>query len=36
MEIKNIKNKDLNNKDEDIINDYQEYFENYGDKVPFV
>lgn len=30
------KNKDLNNKDEDIINDYQEYFENYGDKVPFV
>ena len=30
------KNKDLNNKDEEIINDYQEYFENYGDKVPFV
>ena len=30
------KNKDLNIKDEDIINDYQEYFENYGDKVPFV
>ena len=30
------KNKDLNNKDEDIINDYQEYFENYGDKVPYI
>jgi hypothetical protein len=30
------KNKDLNNKDEDIINDYQEYFENYGDNVPFI
>ena len=30
------KNKDHNIKDEDIINDYQEYFENYGDKVPFV
>ena len=33
---KDKKNKDFNIKDEDIINDYQEYFENYGDNVPFI
>jgi len=33
---KDKKNKDFKIKDEDIINDYQEYFENYGDKVPFI
>ena len=30
------KNKDYSIKDIDIFNDYQEYFENYGDKVPFI
>ena len=33
---KDKKNKDFNIKDEDITNNYQEYFENYGDKVPYI
>ena len=33
---KDKKNKDFNIRDEDITNNYQEYFENYGDKVPYI
>jgi len=33
---KDNKNKKTCIKNEDVVNDYQEYFENYGEKVPYI